>query len=445
MDRKNNLTSGDINKSLIKLSLPLIITALVQVAYNFIDMLYLGRLGTEVVAGAGIAFFIFWFAISLSLIPKVGMGVYASRAYGSNNEIDTIRVINNGLLLALMIGSVYTFFIFVFGRRFIETFNLSSNASQYARDYLFYSGYGIILFIINPVISQAFIAIGDPMIPFRLNTLGAITNIVIDPIIIFGIGPFTGLGVKGAAIATGVGQLVIFLGFIIVIFSGDGILKKAFTSRDFEYRWMIDIFKLGLPAGILSGFQYFVTIILNGYTARFGDIAVAVSAIGHQIESITWNTTDAIQVSIQALVGQNFGAGNKERIRQAIKASLRLTLLIGAISGVILILFRYNLMRLFIPDDHKTIVLGMKYLAIASISQVFFSVESGSTGVFNGLMDSKTPSIVGLAFNFLKIPLSIIFMTTFGVGGIWISVTLTTILKGLVNVLFLSKKMKDIL
>lgn len=81
MNNINNITSGNINKSLLKLSLPLITTAFIQVAYNFVDMIYLGRISTEAVAGVGIAFFVFWFAISFSIIPKVGMGVFASRAY----------------------------------------------------------------------------------------------------------------------------------------------------------------------------------------------------------------------------------------------------------------------------------------------------------------------------------------------------------------------------
>lgn len=169
-------------------------------------------------------------------------------------------------------------------------------------------------------------------------------------------------------------------------------------------------------------------------------MAVAVTAIGHQIESITWNTTDAIQVGIQALIGQNLGLGNKDRIRDAIKACLRLTISIGFISGLVLLIFRYQLMELFVPNDLATIKLGMKYLIIASFSQVFFSAESGATGIFNGLMDSKTPSIVGLIFNFLKIPLSLILLNILGVAGIWISISFTSICKGLINLLLLNKR-----
>lgn len=443
MENKNNLSRGNINKSLIKLSLPLMVTALVQVAYNFVDMLYLARLGTEVVAGAGISFFIFYFAISLSIISKVGMGVFASRAYGSGNNKVTIKVIHNGFVLSLIIGLTYTIFVFVFGNFFINLFSLSQVASAYAKEYLFYSGFGIMLFIINPVISQAFIATSLPLIPFVLNTLGAIVNIIIDPIMIFGLGPIPALGARGAAIATGLGQLVVFFGFIIVSFARDSIIKKALTSYELELYWLVDIFKLGLPAGILSGFQYIVTIILNGYIARFGDVAIAVTAIGHQIESITWNTSDAIQLGIQALVGQNLGLGNKDRIKEAIKASLILTIGLGLISGLIIFCFRYQLMSLFVPDDIETIKLGSTYLIIASLGQVFFASESGASGIFNGLMDSKTPSTVGLIFNFLKIPLSLILLRIFGVAGIWISVSLTSVFKGLIDVLLLSKKVKS--
>ena len=440
MDDKNSLTKGDVNMAMIKLSLPLIITALFQVAYNFVDIIYLGRLGTEVVAGAGIAFFIFYFAISISLIPKVGMGAIASRAFGSRNSYDAAKVIQNGLILGLILGLFYTLLVFLCSGLFIDAFNLSDQASYHAKQYLFYSGIGIALFIINPIISQAFIAIGQPLIPFIINSLGAIVNIILDPLMIFGLGNFEGLGVRGAALATGIGQLFIFLGFMVIIKRRDGILKDALKTNYFEYRWIKDIFKLGLPAALLSGFNYIVTIILNGYTSRFGDLALAVAAIGHQIESISFTTCDALQLGISAMVGQNYGAKNLKRLRKVIRASLNLTSLIGLISFSIMLSFRSTLMKLFIPNNLAAIDLGMTYLAIASIGQIFFAIESGSTGIYNGFMDPKTPSLVGLILNILKIPLSLILMNVLKVRGIWLAITISNTLKGLINLRLLSKK-----
>lgn len=435
-----NLTTGDINKTLIKLSLPLMLTALIQVAYNFVDVLFLGRLGSEVVAGVGIAFFIFFFAASLSLIPRVGMGVYASRAYGSDNKKDAVRVMHNGFILALIIGFVYTILVFTFKNFFIGAFSLSPEASQYGEEYLFYSGLLIMLFIINPVITQSFIVVGDSITPFKINTLGALTNIVLDPIAIFGLGGFGGWGVKGAALASGIGQLVITICFLISIYRRDGLIKKALTRFDFKLHWLVDILKLGLPAALLHGINHGINIVLNGYTSRFGDNAVAAATIGNQIESVTWNTTDGIQVGIQVLVGQNFGLGNMKRVREAVRASLRLVMGVGLISGLVFLFFREGLMKIFVPDDLTTIGLGASYLLIMSVCQLFYSTEIGATGVFNGLGDSKTPATIGLIFNGLKIPLALILMSRFGVLGVWSAISLANILKGITDIINLRKR-----
>lgn len=442
MNQNTNLTKGDISKSLFKLSIPLALTAFIQITYNFVDIFFLGRLGKDAIAGVGIAGFLFWIANAITLIPKIGTGVYASHAFGRSDDRETIKVLNNGYILTIGISIFYSLFLFLFSNYYVNFYGLTESASAYARDYLHIISFGMVFFFINPVLSQSFQSLGNSLTPFKINTIGLITNIIIDPILIFGYGPIPRLEAKGAALATVMAQIVVSLIFVFNIFRKNKIIKSAISSFHYKRAWVISIFKMGFPAALMSSFMATISIILNKFMADFGEAAVAAYTVGSQLEAITWNTTEGLQVGIAAMVGQNYGAGLMVRVKESIKKSFMILLTIGTISMVVLFAFRYQLFKLFVPNDKETIELGAIYLAILSFSQIFMSTEIGLTGAFNGLGDTKTPAIIGMVSDFSRIPISKIFMPIFGVAGVWLAMSLTSVAKGLLVVFMLVKKMK---
>lgn len=442
MNQNTNLTKGDITKSLFKLSIPLALTAFIQITYNFVDIFFLGRLGKDAIAGVGIAGFLFWIANAITLIPKIGTGVYASHAFGRSDDRETIKVLNNGYILTVAISVFYSLLLFLFSNYYVNFYGLTESASAYARDYLHIISFGMIFFFINPVLSQSFQSLGNSLTPFKINTIGLITNIIIDPILIFGYGPIPRLEAKGAALATVMAQIVVTLIFVFNIFRKNKIIKSAISSFHYKRSWVISIFKMGFPAALMSSFMATISIILNKFMADFGEAAVAAYTVGSQLEAITWNTTEGLQVGIAAMVGQNYGAGLMERVKESIKKSFVILLVIGTISMLVLFAFRYQLFKLFVPNDKETIELGAIYLAILSFSQIFMATEIGLTGAFNGLGDTKTPAIIGMVSDFSRIPISKILMPIFGVAGVWLAMSLTSVAKGLLVVFMLVKKMK---
>lgn len=442
MNQNTNLTKGDITKSLFKLSIPLALTAFIQITYNFVDIFFLGRLGKDAIAGVGIAGFLFWIANAITLIPKIGTGVYASHAFGRSDDRETIKVLNNGYILTIGISIFYSLFLFLFSNYYVNFYGLTESASAYARDYLHIISFGMIFFFINPVLSQSFQSLGNSLTPFKINTIGLITNIIIDPILIFGYGPIPRLEAKGAALATVMAQIVVTLIFVFNIFRKNKIIKSAISSFHYRRSWVFSIFKMGFPAALMSSFMATISIILNKFMADFGEAAVAAYTVGSQLEAITWNTTEGLQVGIAAMVGQNYGAGLMERVKESIKKSFVILLVIGTISMLVLFALRYQLFKLFVPNDKETIELGAIYLAILSFSQIFMATEIGLTGAFNGLGDTKTPAIIGMVSDFSRIPISKILMPIFGVSGVWLAMSLTSVAKGLLIVFMLVKKMK---
>ena len=165
-------------------------------------------------------------------------------------------------------------------------------------------------------------------------------------------------------------------------------------------------------------------------------------SLGSQLESITWNTTEGLQVGIAAMVGQNYGAGLFDRVKNVIRKSFAIVFTIGAISMLVLFLFRYPLIKIFVPNDPETINLGALYLVILSASQIFMAVEIGLTGAFNGMGDTKTQAWIAIILNTMRIPMSWLLMPILGVSGVWTAMTVSSIFKGTFNMGLIRKKIK---
>ena len=437
-----DLTKDNIKKSLIVLSIPLTLTAFVQIAYTLVDMVWIGRIGSNAVAAVGVSYFLAWIAEALSLIAKIGGGVYAAQAYGRKDKKLTSLILQNGYFQGFITSIIYISLILTFKTYIIDFYKLGKEVSNFANQYLSITTLGYLFVFLNPIFSQSFYSIGESVTPFKINTIGLVLNIILDPIFIFGFGPIPPMKIRGAAIATVTGQATVFLIFLFVMRRKEGVIKNSLENFTLSTKWQKRIFKLGLPVSFISGIHAIITIVLNKLMAGFGPKPVAVYSIGSQLESISWKTTEGCQAVVQSLIAQNYGAGLVDRVKKGVKESLKLVGTIGLIATIILFCFRNSLFKVFVPGDIETINLGAKYLAILSASQLMMSLEIGSTGVFQGLSDTRTPSAISVIFNAARIPISFLLIPYFGVLGIWLSMTITSIIKGILSLYLLRKKMK---
>lgn len=437
-----DLTKDNIRKSLIILSIPLTLTAFVQIAYTLVDMVWIGRIGSNAVAAVGVSYFLAWIAEALSLIAKIGGGVYAAQAYGRKDKKLTSLILQNGYFQGFITSIIYISLILTFKTYIIDFYKLGKEVSDFANQYLSITTLGYLFVFLNPIFSQSFYSIGESVTPFKINTIGLVLNIILDPIFIFGFGPIPAMGIRGAAIATVTGQATVFLIFLFVMRRKEGVIKNSLENFTLSTKWQKRIFKLGLPVSFISGIHAVITIVLNKLMAGFGPKPVAVYSIGSQLESISWKTTEGCQSVVQSLIAQNYGAGLVDRVKKGVKESLKLVGTIGISATIILFCFRNSLFKVFVPGDIETINLGAKYLAILSASQLMMSLEIGSTGVFQGLSDTRTPSAISVIFNAARIPISFLLIPYFGVLGIWLSMTITSIIKGIISLFLLRKKMK---
>ena len=220
MQKKINLTEGGIVEKLVKIAIPIMATSFIQIAYNLIDMMWVGKNGSNSVAAVGTAGFYPWLAMAFVMFSKIGGEVKVAQSMGEKNIKEVKSYIKSSIELNVFLSLTYSLILILFNKQLIDIFNLgNAQVISMSRQYLVILGIGMVFYFINPVFTSIFIGLGNSSIPFRINTIGLIANIILDPLLIFGFGPIPALGTNGAGIATITAQIVVsfvFIGYIIV-------------------------------------------------------------------------------------------------------------------------------------------------------------------------------------------------------------------------------------
>lgn len=435
MIKEIDLTKGSISKTLTRLALPTMGTSLINMLYNLTDMLWLGRLSTFAVAGVGAVGFFTWFGMGLVMISQVGVSVSVSQAYGRKDMEEVKKYISNGIRLDLIIGLIFSFILVFFRHELISFYKLQDQeAIDMALKYIVIVGSGFIFHFINPVLSGIFNVTGNSMVPFIINSVGLIVNIILDPVLIFGLFGFPKLGIRGAAIATVTAQFIVTLIFIFAAFRNDHLFSSLGLLKPMEAKYLKRISKIGFPAFIQTAVHSSISMIIARILADWGAVAIAVQSIGAQIESISWMTAEGFSVAIAAFVGQNYGAGNYDRVKEGYVKGLKIVSSIGFFAFLLFFFGSEPIFRKFTPEDPVAIAEGAKYLKVLAFSQVFMCMEIASIGAFNGIGKTLPPSIVGGVFNGLRIPGALILSaTSLGLAGIWWSLTISSVFKGIIT------------
>ncbi|HLR35078.1 MAG TPA: MATE family efflux transporter, partial [Tissierellales bacterium] len=197
MNKEIRLTEGNIIETLVKLALPIMGTSFVEMAYSFMDMIWLGRLSTNAVAAAGTVGFFTWFGSALFLIPKIGAEVGVAQSYGKDDMDAARHYVSHTLQLNIIIALLYSLLLIVFKDKLIGFFDLGDKeVISMAVDYLVIISFGMIFYFLNPVFAGIFNGTGNSITPFIINSIGLVINIVLDPLLIFGWGPFPEMGIK---------------------------------------------------------------------------------------------------------------------------------------------------------------------------------------------------------------------------------------------------------
>ncbi|MCF7926614.1 MAG: MATE family efflux transporter [Candidatus Izimaplasma sp.] len=448
---KLDLTTGSILFKLLRVAIPTLLTSIVQMTYNLTDMFWvasvdrIGLISEEAVSAVGTIGFYPWFGFGIILLAKIGTSVKVSQAAGKNDMELLEKIGNNGFLLMLGFAILYTLFGYFGANAYVRLFNTGNiRIDTYAIDYMRVIVLaGTSYFMVN-FFNGVYDGLGKTLSTFMITASGLFINIILDPIFIldeitfFNIITVNGLelGVKGAAYATAISQTFILLIYIVIYVS----TYRPFSLRpikQFSLSMMKKISSLGVYVTLQSVLFTIIAMVIGIIVVSYyGEGPMAIQRVGSQIEAVAWMVASGFQVALYSFVGQNFGAEQYDRVKEGFKTAMKLLIPYGIIINLVLFIFAKDLFKFFF-DNPETLRLGKIYLEILSMSQLFMILELSTTGVFNGLGQTKIPSIVGVTGNLIRIPAAFVLMTGLGVSGIWWAVSITSILKGLVLTLWI--------
>lgn len=427
--KKVNLLEGKIFSTLMTLALPIMGTSLIQMAYNLTDMIWIGKLGASAVAAVGSAGMYMWLSNGISTLAKMGGQVCVGQAIGAGDKKKSVYYLEATMQLGIIFGLIYGIISVLFHKQMISFFDLNSiEVVKEAQIYLMVTCGFVVFNFLNQIFTSIMTAIGNSHHPFIATTTGLVMNIVLDPLFIF----VFHLGVLGAAIATVIAQIVVFLMMIYYAKKDKIIFDEFHLFTKVPIHIFKHILKIGLPTGIQSMCFTFISMVIARYIAAYGDTAIAVQKVGSQIESISWMSAEGFGNALNAFVAQNYGNDNIERVKKGTYSALRTCILWGLFTTTVLLIFPQIIFQIFI-NEKDVIPLGVDYLQILAFSQLFMCIESTLAGALNGLGKTFIPSCVSSILTAARIPMVMVLSSTFlGLNGIWWSISISSIFKGVV-------------
>jgi len=435
-----DLLKGNIAGALFWLSLPIMGSQFANMAYNLFDTVWVGRLGNQAVTAVGAAGTFMWICSGVAIISQVGGQVMVGQSIGEGDMPKARRYAGGAIRLMLITMITYGLICIVFRNPLISFYRLHNpETAAISAKYLAIVSASDVFMGLNIVMAGLLAATGDSKIAFKYNLVGVILNILLDPILIFGLGPFPALAVNGAAIATVLSQFVVSVLFALNIMHDDYLFDGFNLFAVPEKKEMLHIMKLGAPPAIFNIGYSFINMVISRIIVTFGDAAIAVQRIGAEIESVTWMTAEGFSYSMSAFTSQNYGAENYDRVRKGFSVGMGMMTVFGLIVTAIMVLLAAPLFSIFIKEP-DVIAGGTTYLQIVGLSQMFMGYEMSTSGAFNGIGQTKLPAAVGLALTVARIPACYLLMPWLGIKGVWWAISISSILKGtILNMLYLYK------
>ena len=419
-----DLTQGKILNKLLLVALPIMGTSLFTMFHSLIDMFLLGRISSDVVAAAGVASMFVWLSGFLNTIGQSGAAIGVSQSIGRKDYNQAKSYSTSATLLALSLGFILGLFYFSQSSLLISFFNIQDQDVYWmASQYLSIIGIGLPFQFVLLSLSSTFNATGNSRLPFIIQSIGILINIILNILLIF----YLEMGIQGAAIATICAHISTCLILLILIKYGSNKpfdLYKYMDIFKIKIDYIKQIFKWTIPISAETFIYPALTIIVQRNIASFGTNPLAVYSIGAQIESLTWTVGAAFSSAVTIFVGQNYGAQLFKRILNGIKVSFKLMFIYGFFVSLLLF-FGARFFYAFFVTNQEVINLGQTYLRIFALIQILICIEYVCSACFRGLGKTLYPSSVAMIGNILRVFLSyLLSRTTLGITGIWIGLAL---------------------
>ena len=426
-----DLTQGGIFRKILLVAMPIMGTQLLQMTYNLTDMFWLGRMEDSVgaVAASGLAGMFLWLSATLMMFGRIGAEIGVSQKLGGGDRAEAQGFAQEAARIGLLLGALYGLALICFAGPLVSLLQVSEqDVFQGACSYLRIAGLGIPLTYVSASITGGFNGAGNSRLGFWANAAGLIINMILDPLMILGLG----WGIRGAAIATVIAQGLVCT--ILLMFAKRH-PRRPFPSFHLRGRLtkarVKTILTWSLPVSLESAaFTMLAMVVTSMVSSSYGAYAVAVQRVGSQIESLSWLVGGGFASAVSAFVGQNFGARKWARIRRGYRISLATLLAWEVFAMLVMILGGRFLFSLFLSEPPELVQMGKEYLFILALCQPFMALEGVCGGTFRGMGKTLPPSISSISVNLIRPLLCWTLAQWIGLNGFWLGITLSAALRG---------------
>ena len=429
---------------LISMSVPPMISMLIQALYNIVDSMYVARVSEDALTAVSIAFPLQNLIIAVSCGFGIGLSSCVARALGARDEKEVTSAATHGFLLSgvhwLLFVPMGLFVTGPFLRNFTDSPQIYEMSCQYTQIVLCFS----IGSMYHLYAEKLFQATGSMVLPMIFQGAGAIFNIILDPIFIFGWFGIPAMGVKGAAIAT-VASQILAAALSMIFF-----LKKCTSVRihlkgfRFEKNMLWKIYTVAIPSAIMMSLPSVLVAALNSVLAAFSATAIAVFGLYIKIQTFVYMPANGVIQGMRPIMSYNYGAGNRKRMKETLKASLEAAGVIMALGTVLFMAFPQGIMKLF-NANAEMLEIGVPMLRIIAIGFIISTVGCVLSGAFEALGKGVQSLVVSLLRQLIIIiPLSAVLAKTAGLYGVWATFPVAELIAAVIGCILYRNFMKKL-
>lgn len=434
---ENKMGTMPVGKLMLTMSLPAMFSMLIQALYNIIDSVFVAQLGQQALSAVSLVFPVQMLLIAVGIGTGVGLNSLISRRLGEQRFEEANAAASHGFLLSFFSWSLFAVFGLFFSRAFVAAFTAQEAILNYGRDYCFFVTVFSLFVFVQVTIEKTLQATGNMMVPMICSLVGAVTNIVLDPILIFGLLGAPRLEVAGAAIATVIGQLFSMCFGLFFLFTKKHAVHVKLKGLHFQFRVIRDIYAVGFPSMIMQAIGSVMLVGMNAILISFSDAAVAVLGIYFKLQSFIFMPVFGLNQGTLPVLGYNYGAKKKQRLISAFKVAMCVAVCIMGIGMLIFQIFPSQLMMLFKPSA-EMLDIGVRALRLISLCFIPAAIGIIASTLFQALGHGTLSLWVSLLRQIVLIlPLAWLLSHFFGLNAVWFAFPLAEAFAVLASLAFL--------
>lgn len=417
----------------VSMALPMTLSMLVSSLYNIVDSYFVARISEDAMTALSLVYPIQNLVTSITVGFAIGINAVIAFLLGAGKQEQASCAASLGMWLNLLHGALLTAGCLLAMPGFLSLFTDSEAILSLGLRYS-----GIVFWFCVPIAAgmafeKTFQAVGKMTVSMICMLIGCAANIILDPLLIFGIGPFPALGIEGAAIATGLGQCLTLAAYLVFYAAGVLPLRirlRGLTSVGFLARRM---YLVGVPATLSLALASLLITALNGILSAFSQTYVLILGAYYKLQSFLYLTANGVVQGIRPLMGYNYGAGEYGRVRRIFRTSLILIAAVMLLGTLLCLAAPAALIALF-TDNAETIRLGAGALRIISLGFVVSSLSVTASGALEGLGKGVESLVISLCrYTILILPLAWVFSRFWGADGVWHAFWVTEVLTALLS------------